>query len=99
MLFVNNKDGSMRFCIDYREFNKSMVKNKHPLPWLDDLFNQLQGLRVVSKIDLHSRYNQWLVRLEDISKTAFRTRYGHYKFLVMSFGLTNAPAVFMDSMN
>ncbi|GKE29916.1 putative reverse transcriptase domain-containing protein [Tanacetum coccineum] len=86
-------------CIDYRELNKLTVKNRYPLPRIDDLFDQLQGSSVYSKINLRSGYHQLRVCDEDIPKMAFRTRYGHYQFQVMPFGLTNAPKVFMDLMN
>ncbi|GJX54890.1 putative reverse transcriptase domain-containing protein [Tanacetum coccineum] len=99
VLFVKKKDGSFRMCIDYRELNKLTVKNRYPLPRIDDLFDQLQGSRVYSKIDLRSGYHQLRVREEYIPKTAFRTRYGHYEFQVMPFGLTSPPTVFMDLMN
>nr|GEY11902.1 putative reverse transcriptase domain-containing protein [Tanacetum cinerariifolium] len=99
VLFVKKKDGSFRICIDYHELNKLTMKNRYPLPRIDDLFDQLQGSSVYLKINLRSRYHQLRVREEDIPKTAFRTRYGHYEFQVIPFGLTNASAVFIDLMN
>ncbi|KAL8125430.1 hypothetical protein AgCh_012934 [Apium graveolens] len=99
VLFVKKKDGSMRLCIDYRELNKLTIKNRYPLPRIDDLFDQLKDSVYFSKIDLRNGYHQLKIKPEDIPKTTIRTRYGHYEFLVMSFGLFNAPTAFMDLMN
>ena len=99
MLFVKKKDGILRLCVDYRQLNKMTVKNKYPLPKIDDLFDQLKGVGVFSKIYLGSGYHQLKIKDANVHKTAFRTWYGHYEFLVMPFGLTNAPTAFMDLMS
>ncbi|GKB86125.1 putative reverse transcriptase domain-containing protein [Tanacetum coccineum] len=99
VLFIKKKKGSFRMCINYRELNKSTIKNRYPLSRIDDLFDQLQGSQFFSKIDLRSGYHQLRVHEDDIPKTAFRTRYRHFEFTVMPFGLTNAPTIFMDLMN
>jgi hypothetical protein len=98
-LFVKKKDESLRLCVDYQPLNAVTIKNKYPLPCIDILFDQLAGAKVFSKVDLCLGYHQIKIRPEDVSKTAFSTRYGLYEYLVMSFGLTNAPAHFMYLMN
>ena len=99
VLFAKKKDKTLRLCIDYRQLNMVTINNRYPLPRIDDLFDQLRGARVYSKIDLRTSYHQLRVRETDIPKTAFRTRYGHFEFTVMPFGLTNEPAAFMDLMH
>src|ERR1044072_7076582 len=99
VLLVKKKEGSMRLCVDYRQLNKVTIKNRYPLSRIDDLMDQLVGACVFSKINLRSGYHQIRVKSEDIQKTAFRTRYGHYEYSVMPFGVTNAPGVFMEYMN
>jgi hypothetical protein len=99
ILFVQKKDGSQRMCVDYRSLNDVTVKNKYPLPRIEDLFDQMRGARVFSKMDLRSGYPEMKIRPSDIPKTKLSTRYGLYEFTIMSFGLTNAPAYFMDPKN
>jgi hypothetical protein len=99
ILFVQKKDGSQGMCVDYRSLNDVIMKNKYPLPCIEDLFDQMRGARVFSKIDLRSGYHQMKIRPSDIPKTAFPTRYDLYEFTVMSFGLTSAPTYFMDLKN
>jgi len=99
VLFVKKKDGSMRLCIDYRGLNAVTIKNKYPLPLLDEFFDRMQGARYFSKLDLQQGYNQLRIAKEDTPKTAFSTRFGHHEYLVMGFGLTGSPASFQAFMN
>ena len=98
-MFSKKKNKTLRLCIDYRNLNTTTIKNIYPLPRIDELFDQLRRARVYSKIDLHTGYHRLMVREENIPKTKFRTRYGHFKFTVMPFGWTNAPTAFMDLMH
>nr|KYP55864.1 Transposon Ty3-G Gag-Pol polyprotein [Cajanus cajan] len=99
VLLVKKKDGDSRLCVDYQQLNKLTIKNKYPLPQIDDLMDQLKGASVFSKIDLRSGYHQIRVKEGDIPKTAFKTRYGYYEYVVMPFGVTNTPTMLMDYMN
>ena len=99
MLLVKKKDGSSRLCVDYKQLNKMTIKNKYPLPRIDDFMDQLHGSSVFSKIDLRSGYHKILVKADDVQNTTFRSQYGHYEYVVMPFGVTNAPIEFMDYMN
>ena len=99
VLFVKKKDGTLRLCVNYRQLNKMIVKNKNPLPRIEELFDQLKGASVFSKIDLRSAYRQLRIKDADVHKKAFKMRYRHYEFLVMTFRSTNVLAAFMDLMN
>ena len=99
VLFAKKKDKTLRLCINYKQLNRVTIKNRYPLPRIDDLFDKLRGARVYSMIDLRTGYHQLRVRDTDIPKTPFRTRYGHFEFTMMLFGLKNVPAEFMDLMH
>ena len=99
ILFVEKKDGTLRLCVDYRKLKKITMKNKYPLPRIVDLFDQMRGAKVFSKIGLRSGYHQVRIKDKDIHKTTFKIRYGHYEFVLVPFGLTNAPSTFMCVMN
>jgi hypothetical protein len=99
VLFVKKKDGTLRLCIDYKQLNKVSIKKKGPLPRINDLFDQVGSAKIFSKLDLRFGYYNVRIKDQDINKTAFRTIYGHYKFVVITFGLTNTPATFMCLMN
>jgi hypothetical protein len=99
VIFIRKKDGSWRLCIDYHQMNKATIKNQYPLVRIDDLFDQMKGATVFSKIDLQSGYHELWIKEDGIPKTTFKTRFGHYEFTIFPFGLTNAPGVFMSLMN
>jgi hypothetical protein len=99
VLFLKKKDGTLQLCIDYKQLNKVIIKNKYPLSQINNLFDQLKRAKVFSKINLRFRYYQLRIKDLDVSKTAFRTQYEHFEFLIMPFELTNAPTIFMDLMN
>ena len=99
VLFSKKREKTLLLCIDYRQLNRATIKNRYPLPMIDDLFNQLRGARFYPKIDLHNGHHQLRVREADIPEMAFRTRYGHFEFTMMPFRLTNAPTTFIDLMH
>jgi hypothetical protein len=99
VIFIRKKDGSWRLFIDYHQLNKATIKNQYPLPRIDDLFDQMKGVTLFSNIDFRSGYHQLQIKEDDVPKTTFKMRFGHYEFTILSFGLTNAPGVFMSLMN